>query len=91
MMYISGRVTNNPNFMQDFSDGELDVVAMGCKPINPVANVPLGKSWIWYMRRDLRLLLDCDSIYMLKGWWRSRGARLEWIIAKSLNYKIIYK
>ena len=89
--YVSGRVTGNENYREDFNNASLEIIAMDYKAINPVANVPLDKTWIWYMKRDIRLLLDCNTIYMIHGWWRSRGARLEWLIAKILNYKIIYQ
>lgn len=43
------------------------------------------------MKEDICRLTLCDSIFMLKGWWRSKGARLERHIAKVLGMKIIYQ
>lgn len=40
------------------------------------------------MRSDLRALLDCDAIYMLPGWSRSRGARLEARVARACGLRI---
>lgn len=34
-----------------------------------------------FMRADLHALLDCDAIYMLPGWSRSRGATVEHAVA----------
>lgn len=42
-------------------------------------------------RQDIKELIFCNSIYMLRGWWRSKGARLERHIAKVLGMKIIYQ
>ena len=42
-------------------------------------------SWSDYMRADLKLLLDCNFIYMLEGWENSKGARLERELAKILG------
>ena len=46
-------------------------------------------TWTDYMRADLKLLLDCDFIYMLEGWEKSRGARIERELAKNLRIKEI--
>jgi nucleoside 2-deoxyribosyltransferase len=40
-----------------------------------------------YMRADILHLLDCDCIYMLPGWKKSRGAKLEHKIATSIGLK----
>lgn len=46
-------------------------------------------SWADYMRADLKLLLDCDYIYMLEGWENSRGARIERELAENLGIEEI--
>lgn len=46
-------------------------------------------SWADYMKADLKLLLDCDFIYMLEGWENSRGARLERELAENLGIEEI--
>lgn len=43
------------------------------------------------LRDDCKYLLDCDTIYMLKGWNASRGARLEKFIAQTLGMREIYE
>ena len=42
-------------------------------------------TWADYMRADLKLLLDCDYIFMLEGWEDSKGARLERGLAERLG------
>ena len=37
----------------------------------------------------LKAMLDCDGIYMLKGWKKSRGAKLEHFIALKLGIEIL--
>lgn len=44
-----------------------------------------------YMINDIHELIFCSHIYMLRGWKRSKGARLEHHIAKVLGMKIIYQ
>lgn len=51
----------------------------------------LGGDWADYMRRDIPALLTCDTIYLLKGWAKSKGARLEHTIALSLAMTVIYE
>jgi hypothetical protein len=38
----------------------------------------------------LAQLCECQAIAMLPGWWRSGGARIEWLVAKYLRLQIIY-
>jgi hypothetical protein len=42
------------------------------------------------MVEDIRQLMTCDAIYMLKGWEKSKGASLEHHIAKELGLEIYY-
>ena len=41
--------------------------------------------------RDLKLLVECDSIFMLEGWEDSKGAQVEHALARYLNLKIFYQ
>lgn len=43
------------------------------------------------MRSDLEALLDCDAIYLLKGWEHSRGANAEFAVAKALGMTFYYE
>ena len=43
------------------------------------------------IRRDLMAIADCDAIYMLKGWEKSTGARLEHQLATFLSLMILYE
>lgn len=36
-----------------------------------------SRTWKWYMRQALRMLLDCDGVALLPGYQRSRGAQGE--------------
>lgn len=98
MIYISGRITGNKNFEQDFQKAEEELLEKGYKVIiNPlnldeqVKKEVKNPTYTDYMRQDIEFLILCDEIYMLRGWWRSKGARLERHIAKVLGMKIIYQ
>jgi len=39
---------------------------------------------------DISALLECEAIYMVKDWGQSKGARLEYAIAKELGLYILF-
>lgn len=89
-VYISGAITNNPNYKKDFAIAEKSLKEQGYKVFNPAS---LGEvdGWTWkdYMKRDIKQLMECDAILLLDNWVNSKGARLEAIIAKNLGLKIL--
>jgi hypothetical protein len=48
----------------------------------------INTGWTDYMKRDVKALLDCDSIVLLPGWENSKGATLEFTIAKALGFTV---
>jgi len=53
-------------------------------PADYTAEMPYG----YYLRRSLRMLLDCDEVVLLPGWEQSRGARLEREVAEALGMTV---
>ena len=55
----------------------------GFEPVNPLNN-GLGEhdSRAAHMRTDFRLLLDCDAIYLCRGWSNSQGCLAEKAVAE---------
>lgn len=94
-IYISGQITGLPyeDALSVFDKAEKYLKSLGYDVINPMTHVPYNKDWSWfdYMGEDIKLLGKCDSIYMLKGWKKSDGARIEYEIAIRKNKKIIYE
>lgn len=92
-IYISGPMTGLPdlNFPAFHAAASL-LRAQGHEVRNPaeVGEEP-GKTWEDYMRKDLRLLCDCDAIYMLPGYKNSRGACLELTVAERLGFEVMYQ
>ena len=98
-IYISGGITGIKNWQDVFIAAEQDLILRLHARLfvfNPVKiakdlersfKVNIGKmpGYTDYMREDIKILARCNAICMLPGWKRSKGARLEYRIAKILN------
>lgn len=47
--------------------------------------------WQYFMREGIKSLLECDTIFLLKGWERSKGARIEAQIAAIFDMTVLYE
>ncbi len=43
------------------------------------------------LREELLAIFDVDALYMLAGWERSRGAKVEHALAELLGKRIVYE
>lgn len=100
MIYISGRITGNKKWKEEFNQAEKYLRSNSILNgiiINPVEIAEIVEAecnnpkWRDYMDIAIRNLMHCSAIYMLIGWRRSKGARLERKIAKAFGMKIVYQ
>lgn len=65
--------------------------ALGYTVENPAENEKpcLDPQWSDWMRVALTQMLRCDSIVLLPGWDKSRGATLEKHVAEALGMKVL--
>ena len=92
-IYISGRIKDNPNYVDEFFQAEKWLQEQGYKTINP-ANLDVlfpDLQYEEFMFIDYALLNLADGIFMLHDWQKSKGACSELSYAKSLNKKVIYQ
>lgn len=92
-VYISGQITGLEleEAKTFFTEAEILLLARGYNPINPMTLNPHtdGKTWKEYMLDDLDALFDCEAIYLLDNWQESKGARIEYQIAKEMGMVIL--
>lgn len=91
-IYISGEISGHPveERRAVFARAEEELRGRGYDPVNPFNNgVLLDASYGDHMRADLRMLLGCDGIYLLRGWESSRGACLERAVAEACGLSIM--
>lgn len=91
--YISGKITGVEKYAKvEFNFAEKVLTAAGFNVINPF-KLPADHdlSWSSYMRVCIKALCDCKHIYMLRNWKRSKGAIVEYLIARVLKIKVIYQ
>lgn len=95
-VYISGKITGNPNYKSQFEKREKDLKSLGYYPINPVKIYERLKWRIGreptrreIMDEDIKELKKCDYINHLDNWEDSEGAREEHRIAQENNITIL--
>lgn len=92
-IYISGPMTGLPDLnFPAFHVAAAELRAQGHTVVNPAEKQEEGQpdmTWSDYMRIDLRMMMDCDTIHMLPGWQESRGAKLEYMVAAELGFEVV--
>ena len=99
MTYISGRISKNKHWQEDFQNAENylkkknphDIISNPLRIDKLVQATFKNPQYEDYILFDIKALIMCNRIYMLRGWWRSRGARLEFHIAKMLGLEVIFQ
>lgn len=91
-IYISGPMTGMPshNFFAFHAAAER-LRKAGWDVVNPAENFQ-GRTDLpreMYLRQDVALLAGCDAIAMLPGWRESRGARMEYFIAREIGLDVL--
>lgn len=90
IIYISGPMTGLPNLNREaFQLAHEYLREAGHEVLNP-ATIPESpdKQWADYMRDALAMMLKAEAVALLSGWRKSRGAIVEWKLAKDLDMPI---
>lgn len=87
-VYLSGPITSLPleDARRIFESAEEFIEKLGHTAVNPMKNGLTPEStWEEHMKRDLAMLLECDTICMLPNFRESKGAMLELDVAIALG------
>jgi len=95
-IYISGRISDDlDNYFENFVRAEQEVRAMFPKAqiINPIkfAEYISKDNYKELLFEGLKSLKDCDAIYMLHDFYKSKGAMSEFYTALAFGLEIYYQ
>lgn len=89
-IYISGSISQNENYKQQFTDKQKELEEQGYIVLSPLF-ISCELEWKEYMKIDLVMIDVCDAVYMMKDWKTSRGAKIEECYAGMRGKEIIYE
>lgn len=88
-LYLSGAISNNPNYKQDFQKAYKDLTEAGYTVISPLHICREDWDWKAYMRQCIKaLVLGSDAVAIISSTFYSRGMELEIHIAKNLDIPV---
>lgn len=90
-IFISGKITGDPNYRCKFFKAEEELREKGYTKIMNPAMLPEGFEWGDYMDITMAMLKACDTIYFLADWKESQGARIERVMAVECGHTILYQ
>lgn len=95
-IYISGSISNNPNYKDDFERAEdyLQKEYPDAEIINPaLVNSFLPKSTTYeeYMSMSICMLNMADCVYFWENWQDSKGANREMGYALAKGKKLVFE
>jgi len=96
-IYIAGKITGTPPEIckakfQGAEDRLKNMDLRGLEVVNPVKLVGNPQAgWNVAMVQCFAALIQCDAIYLLNDWKDSKGARIEFEVAKELDLKMFFE
>jgi len=92
-VYLAGPITGTDweKTQQRFKKVEDLLEEAGYDVINPCHHQIKNGTWGEYMKKGLKAMLDCDVIFVFADWPDSKGASIEYGLARQLSMGIIYE
>jgi nucleoside 2-deoxyribosyltransferase len=91
-VYLSGPITNDPNYRKKFKEAEIMMKNRNCQVANPAelcSVLPKDATYEEIMNIDLEILGMCDALIQLPGWKESAGANREYGYALATDKLIV--
>ena len=91
-VYLSGGITNAPNYKEIFAKAKRKLEAMNddIRVVDPSC-LHEGLTYKQYIDISLEMLKSCDAIFMLNGYEDSNGSRFELAYARTVCLTIYYE
>lgn len=93
-IYISGPISGHDlnTRRQDFDAIQQTLEVLGHTVFNPMRNgLPAEASTHQHMHRDIISLLQCEAIFMMRGWLHSKGCKLEFDVATAIGLPVYFE
>lgn len=69
-----------------------DMLQLKYEVVNPFKNgIADEEDWRVHMKKDIELLLTCDSIFMCREFEKSKGCKLELDVATTCGMEVLYE
>lgn len=75
-VYIAGKITGDPDYKDKFNEAQSKLEDDGYIVINP-AMLPMGLKYSLYYPINRAMIDACDTVYFLRDWYISPGAKAE--------------
>lgn len=93
-VYIAGKISgmDKAEAIELFEVAQLVIEVQGHEAVNPfeVSEESPRKEWHDYMGECHRALLMCQAVLMLPNWHNSRGARIEYAVAREMGIPVYF-
>lgn len=90
-VYLAGPISGYPidERIETFRNKQVMLEQAGFEVVNPCELSPPGKNWNLSLRTDIAAMMGCDTIYLQRGWAKSKGVQLELHIALALEFDVM--
>lgn len=91
-IYISGKISGLPfsQVQAKFRSAQEHLESLGYTVVNPLDNgLSEQHTWAEHMLEDIKMLFECDAVYLLSDWADSRGAIIEKYIAEISGKQVL--
>ena len=92
--YLSGPISGRDldERRKAFKAAQVMLKAAGYDVVNPMENgLPSDATTAQHMKRDVQLLTECDTIFMMDRWNHSQGCYTEFMVATAIGCEVIFE